>query len=83
VRALRTALADIKAAEHPLLRSEIERLRKVLDLHSSMDRLANARSILTGEAMARLGDAVTTALVRGRHCSSTGNSWRPGASPET
>jgi hypothetical protein len=71
VRALRSALADIKARENTALQSEVARLRETLTvLTASVDRLGSARSMLTDEAVARLGGAIADALIRFRHCSS-------------
>ncbi|MGY3614997.1 hypothetical protein [Bradyrhizobium sp. USDA 10063] len=71
VRTLGNSLRDIKAGEHPALRSEIEQLKEALTvLNISVDRLASAGSILTDEAIEQLGRTVTDALMKLRDCSS-------------
>jgi hypothetical protein len=63
VRTLGNALREIKAGENPILQSEIARLREALTaLNGSVDRLANARTILTDEAIGQLGRSVTDTL---------------------
>jgi hypothetical protein len=69
VRTLGNALGEIKAGEN--LQSEIVRLKEALTvLNISVDRLGNARSILTDEAIGQLGRTVTDALMKLRDCSS-------------
>jgi hypothetical protein len=71
VRTLGNALREIRAGENPLLQSEIARLNETLaGLNISVDRLGNARLLLTDEAIERLGRAVTDALIKLRACSS-------------
>jgi hypothetical protein len=63
IRTLGNALREIKAGENPILQSEIARLREALTaLNGSVDRLANARTILTDEAIGQLGRSVTDTL---------------------
>lgn len=70
VRALGNTLRQIKAGEHPVLQSDIEQLKQALTaVNSSVDRLANAKSILTDEAIEQLGRTVTDTLMRLRDCS--------------
>ena len=70
VRTLGNTLRQIKAGEHPVLQSDIEQLKQALTaVNSSVDRLANAKSILTDEAIEQLGRTVTDALMRLRDCS--------------
>jgi predicted PurR-regulated permease PerM len=70
VRALGNTLRQIKAGEHPVLQSDIEQLKQALTaVNSSVDRLGNAKSILTDEVIEQLGRAVTDALMRLRDCS--------------
>ena len=72
VRTLRDALREIKAGEHPALQSEIAQLKEALTvLNVSVERLGNARSILTDEAIEQLGRTVTDALTKLRDCSSS------------
>jgi hypothetical protein len=69
VRTLGNALREIKAGENPILQSEIARLREALSaLNGSVDRLANARTILTDEAIGQLGRSVTDRLTSMRGC---------------
>ncbi len=71
VRSLGNALGEIRAGENPLLQSEIARLKETLTvLNTSVDRLGNARSMLTDEAIGQLARAVTDALMKLRDCSS-------------
>jgi hypothetical protein len=71
VRKLGTALREIKTGENPLLQTEIASLKEALiALNVSVDRLGNARSILTDEAIGQLGQTVTDALMKLRDCSS-------------
>jgi hypothetical protein len=71
VRSLGNALGEIRAGENPLLQSEIARLKETLTvLNTSVDRLGNARSMLTDEAIGQLARAVTDALIKLRDCSS-------------
>lgn len=82
VRALGDTLRDIKAGENPVLQSEIARLRESLSaLSHSIDRLGSSRSILTDEAAAHFGDAITQTLMKVRDCSS--DVGPEGASPLT
>jgi hypothetical protein len=71
VRTLGNALGEIKAGESPALQFEIARLKEALTvLNISVDRLGNARSILTDEAIGQLGRTVTDTLMKLRDCSS-------------
>jgi hypothetical protein len=71
VRTLGNALGEIKAGENPVLQFEIVRLKEALTvLNISVDRLGNARSVLTDEAIEQLGRTVTDALMKLRDCSS-------------
>jgi len=70
VRALRTTLIEIRAAENQLLQPEIARLAEALTaVRASVDRLGNARSILIDEGIGRSAHAVTDALIKLRGCS--------------
>jgi len=70
-RTLGNALGEIKAGENSVLQFEIVRLKEALTvLNISVDRLGNARSILTDEAIGQLGRTVTDALMKLRDCSS-------------
>lgn len=69
VGTLGNALREIEAGENPILQSEIARLREALTaLNGSVDRLANARTILTDEAIGQLGRSVTDTLTSMRGC---------------
>ncbi len=71
IRALRNAVAEIRTGENPLLLAEIARLRELLTiLNSSVDRLRNARSLLTDEAIGQLARTVTDGLIKLRACPS-------------
>ncbi len=70
VRTLGNTLREIKAGEHPALQSNIEQLKQALTvLNISVDRLGNARSLLTDEAIEQLGRTATDALMKLRDCS--------------
>jgi hypothetical protein len=78
VRALGNALREFKAGENPVLQSEIARLKEaVAALNVSVDRLANARTILTDEAIGQLGQSVTEALTKMRGCGSNVAEMQP------
>ena len=71
VRTLGNAFGEIKAGERQALQLEIARLKEALTvLNISVDRLGNARSILTDEAIGQLGRTVTDTLVKPSDCSS-------------
>jgi hypothetical protein len=71
VRALGNTVREIKAGDNPILQSEIARLTGALTtLNLSVDRLANARTILTDEAIGQLGRSVTDTLTNMRACGS-------------
>ena len=71
VRTLGTALREIKTGENPVLQSEIASLKEALiALKLSVDRPANARTILTDEAIRQLGQSVTETLTKMRSCAS-------------
>jgi hypothetical protein len=70
VRTLRNAVAEIRAGENSLLRSEIARLNETLTAVTvSIDRLGKARSMLTDQAIGQLAHAGTDALMKLRGCS--------------
>ncbi|WP_108519713.1 hypothetical protein [Bradyrhizobium algeriense] len=72
VRTLGSTLREIKAGERPALQPELARLREALTvLNVSIDRIGNARSILTDEAIAQLGRTVTDGLMKLRDCSTS------------
>jgi hypothetical protein len=69
-RALGNTLREIKEDKNPILESEIARLTGRLDaLSLSVDRIGNARAILTDEVAARFGDAMTRTMMKLRDCS--------------
>ena len=71
VRTLGNTLRETRVGENPAAQSRIERLREALTaLNVSLDRLANARTILTDEAIGQLGRAVTDTLTKMRRCTS-------------
>ncbi len=71
VRTLGNTLREIKVGENPAVQLEIARLKEALTvLNVSVDRLANARTILTDEAIGQLGRAVTNSLTKLKGCGS-------------
>jgi hypothetical protein len=71
VRALHTALQDIRERENPVLQLEIARLKESLNtFRVSVDQLRSSRSILTDAVVARFGDTITQALMKLRDCPS-------------
>ena len=71
VRTFGNTLRDIKVGDNPVVQVEIARLKEALTaLTVSIDRFANARTILTDEAIAQLGRAVTDTLTQMRGCAS-------------
>jgi hypothetical protein len=71
VRTLGDTLGEIKVGEKPVVQSEMARLKEALTaLNVSVDRLANARTILTDEAIGQLGRAVTDTLTKMSGCAS-------------
>jgi regulator of replication initiation timing len=78
VRTLGNTLREIKVGENPAVQLEITRLKEALTvLNVSVDRLANARTILTDEAIGRLGRAVTDTLTKLKGCGSNVGQMRP------
>jgi hypothetical protein len=72
VRALRNTVEEFKAGESPALQFEVAQLKeKLAVLNSSVERLRNARSIFTDEAIRQLSRTATDALMKLRNCSST------------
>ena len=71
VRTLGNTLREIKDGERPALQPELAKLKEALTvLNVSIDRIGNARSILTDEAIGQLGRTVTDGLMKLRDCSS-------------
>lgn len=71
IRALGNTLQQIREGENPVLQSEIARLKERLgNLRTSIDRLTNARTILTDEAIGQLGRSVGDTLTKMRGCTS-------------
>jgi hypothetical protein len=69
VRTLGNTLREIKVGENPAVQFEIARLKEALTaLSVSVDRLADGRTILTDEAIGRLGRAATETLTNMRGC---------------
>jgi len=78
VRALGNSLTEFKAGENPVLQSEIARLKDaVTALNLSVNRLTNARTILTDEAIGQLGRSVTETLTKMRGCASNIGQMQP------
>ena len=83
VRTLGNTLREIKVGENPVIQIEITRLKEALTtLNASVDRLANARTILTDEAIAQLGHAVTDTLTQMRGCASKVGQMQPSLNAE-
>jgi hypothetical protein len=69
VRALGNTLRETKAGENRVLESEIAHMKERLSAFSvSVDRLGNARAILTDEVAARFGDTVAQTLIKLKDC---------------
>ena len=78
VRTLGNTLREIKVGENPAVQFKIARLKEALTtLNVSVDRLANARTILTDEAIGQLGRAVTDTLTKMRGCASNVGEMQP------
>ncbi len=76
-RTLGNTLREIKG-EKPVVQLEIAQLKEALTtLNVSVDRLANARTILTDEAIGQLGRAVTDTLTKMRGCPSNVGQMQP------
>jgi len=83
VRTLGNTLRDIKVGENPIIQIEIARLKEALTaLNASVDRLTNTRTILTDEAIAQLGRAVTDTLTQMRGCTSKVGQMPPSLNAE-
>ena len=71
VRTLGNTLREFKVGDNPVAQSQIERLKEALiALNVSIDRLATARTMLSDEAIRRLGETATDTLLKMRGCSS-------------
>ena len=78
VRTLGNTLREIKARENPVIQTEIARLTEALTaLDAGVDRLTNARTTLTDEAIGQMGRAVTDALTKMRGCASNAGQMQP------
>jgi hypothetical protein len=78
VRALGSALREIRTADDTRIQAEVERLRETLSAQRvSVDRVTSARSVLTDEAIAQLGRTVTDTLRRLRDCPSADGQIAP------
>ena len=83
VRTFGNTLRDIKVGDNPVVQVEIARLKEALTaLTVSIDRFANARTILTDEAIAQLGRAVTDTLTQMRGCTSKVGQLQPALNAE-
>jgi len=83
VRTLGNTLRDIQVGENPVIQIEIARLKEALTaLNASVDRLTNTRTILTDEAIAQLGRAVTDTLTQMRGCTSKVGQMQPSLNAE-
>jgi septal ring factor EnvC (AmiA/AmiB activator) len=73
VRSLGDAVREVKAKDNPILQSKIAGLTEALAaLNVNVDRLANARAMLTDEAIGRLGRSVADTLTNMRGCAPRG-----------
>jgi hypothetical protein len=78
VRVLGNNLREIRQGENPVLQTEIAKLRDALStVRTSVDRLTNARTILTDEAMGRLGRSVGDTLTKMRGCAVSDGQMQP------
>jgi hypothetical protein len=69
VRTFGNTIRNVNAGETPILQSKIERLEEALGtLNVSVDRLRNARTILSDEAIGQLGRSITETLLNLRGC---------------
>ena len=83
VRTLGNTLREIKDGERPALQPELAKLKESLNvLNVSIDRIGNARSILTDEAIGQLGRTVTDGLMKLRDCSSSARQAAPERHPQ-
>lgn len=72
VRTLRNTVGQLKAVENPALQFEIAQLKDRLTvLNTSIERIRDARSMLTDEAIEQFGRTTVDALMRLRDCSSS------------
>ncbi|MGY3558691.1 hypothetical protein ACVWXP_001960 [Bradyrhizobium sp. USDA 4463] len=84
VRTLGNTLREIKEENRPALKEEIAQVKGALNaLSVSIDRLGSARSVLTDQAIERLGRTVADAVVKLRDCSSNIGQAGPFTSAET
>jgi hypothetical protein len=73
VRTLGNCLREMKTEERANLQAEVARLREAMTvLNGSIDRLTNARTVLTDEAIGQLGRSVTDTLTSLRGCALRG-----------
>jgi len=83
VRTLGNTLREIRAGDRPALQPELAQLKEALTvLNVSIDRIGNARSILTDEAIGQLGRTVTDGLMKLRDCSSSARQVAPERHPQ-
>jgi hypothetical protein len=81
VRKLGNTLREIRVGENPAVQVEIARLRETLTaLNVSIDRLTDARTNLSDEAIGRLGRAATETLTKMRGCPSNVGQMPPNLS---
>src|SRR4051794_22111099 len=72
IRRLGDALRDIRSGDHPALQAELAQLKERLGVvNGSVERLGNARSMLSDEAIRQLGRVVSDTVTRLRDCSSS------------
>ena len=83
VRTLGNTLREIKDGERSALQPELAKLKEALTvLNVSIDRIGNARSILTDEAIGQLGRTITDGLTKLRDCSSRVRQATPERHPQ-
>lgn len=71
IRSLRSSFREIREGKNPLLEAKIARLEQAADtLSTHIDRLTRTRTILTDEAIGRLGRSVSDMLTKLRGCPS-------------
>jgi hypothetical protein len=74
LRAVGNSLRAMKAEDSAVLQTEVARLReRMAAVDATIDRLTNARTVLTDEAIGQLGRSVTDTLTSLRGCTLRGD----------
>jgi len=78
VRTLGNSLRDAREKDDPVLRSEVERLKEALSsVSTSINRLTNARTVLTDEAIGQLARSASDTLMKMKGCTSNADQVQP------